>query len=423
MDKKQTTSIKVPRNSRPLYSQGGYSSGGALTLMSILKNVLLAEEAGSNQRADAGQKGHPFDMQACLELKEMQEHHSTCIDTKISSTVGVGHERDETHELLDELCEDSWQAVLNDAAEDYWGCGQGRIEVVRDGDEIVGLHHLPAPSTFIFQEEESHLWHYDVSPGGFMLPSRKFSRFGDRERVAEKYEQDVTEVSEVISFKRPSAQNRWYSSPDWLAAVPSIELMHCLRQHTFDFFLNRGVPEFMMFVTGHGLREEDWKEVEEIFQAQIGLGNSHKSAAFNWPSPEIKVQIEKLALEGKTDGQYNDIAEALAMSIVSAHKVPPLLAGIALPGKLGAANELPNALMAFQVLLIEQAQRMWSNTMDCTLGKKVLNGGLALKRGDFVFKKITDLIDLGQMDTVSRMKEPVASAQASGRKVEDGLKS
>jgi hypothetical protein len=430
----RTMSIRVERESRPLYELGSYSSGGGdVSLTQLLKANVLPDGGASKQGTNQGTVQHFFDVQATLELKEMQEHHSTCLDTKVASLVGVGHVNEATHTKLDELCEDSWQAVINDVAHDYWGVGMGYLEVVRDSadpnGEILGLHHLPAAEVWVNQELRRNHWHYDIlTPGTWTLGTKKFARFGDKQRFLETDIAQADEnlngetVSEVIAFKRPFSRHRHYSMPDWMAAVPSIELMHCLRQHTFDFFLNRGVPEFMMFVTGAALETKDWDEVRSVMRAQIGLGNSRKSAAFNWPHGDIKVQIEKLALEGKTDGSYNDMSEALALAIVSSHKVPPLLAGIQIPGKLGATNELPNALMAFQVLLIGPGQSSWQNTLGATLGDSSLSPGLGLSKDSFEFKSITDEIDLGAMDTVGRMRETVPEAEASGRKIEDGLK-
>ncbi len=102
--------------------------------------------------------------------------------------------------------------------------------------------------------------------------------------------------------------------------------------------------------------------------------------------------------------------------------MPPLLAGILIPGKLGATNELPNALLASQTLVCGQAQRNIKQILGKTLGNSALNGGLDLKIEDFAFRKISEEIDIGQMDTVSRMRETIPEAKKKGCKIEDGLK-
>jgi hypothetical protein len=59
------------------------------------------------------------------------------------------------------------------------------------------------------------------------------------------------------------------------------------------------------------------------------------------------------------------------MLIATAHGVPPLLANILLPGKIGAANEGPNALLLFQKRKLGQIQRTFSRILANTLGAGV----------------------------------------------------
>jgi len=411
-----------------------------------LIDVLLAKAVGdegdrSKQSVRKGRKEHPFDMQAVTEFQTANVHHSACLLSKAQATVGLGFvseeskaqeddqvprnkkkKRSKASKTLDKLCQVSFQDVLNDVAEDYWQIGNGYIEVVRDEQgNIVGLYHIPGYQVYVYVEDSLHNYHYKIEGEE---AERKFAVFGDlddfkkRQQVA-----DDTKVAEIIHFRRSSSLSKWYGFPDWLAAVTSIELMRALHQFTFDFFLNRGVPEIMLFLLGRKINEDDWAKIDTAMKANIGLKNSHKSMAVNLTDPDMTVQLEKLALDGKTDAKsYAEQADSLALEIVSGHRVPPLLAGIQIPGKLGATNELPNALMAFQLLVIGPAQSNWTTILDATLGDPELNGGLGMSEGDFIFNAITDEIDMGTMDTTSRMRETVPEAKAKGRDVSQGLK-
>jgi hypothetical protein len=124
--------------------------------------------------------------------------------------------------------------------------------------------------------------------------------------------------------------------------------------------------------------------------------------------------------------------DTLAMHIVSAHRVPPVLAGILVPGKLGANNELPNALAAFQALVMGPAQRNFSNVLAATLGNPEFNQGLGLTEKDFMgeegngFRTILEemgsgMAGLTEMDTMARMKEPIGEAVAGGRNLKAGV--
>src|SRR4030066_147961 len=89
--------------------------------------------------------------------------------------------------------------------------------------------------------------------GGDSAGSRIFVPFGEKEAYVARHsipEETAATISEVIHFRKPSSASRWYGVPDWLAAVPKIELSHCMDQFQLDFFTNRGVPEFMLFILG-----------------------------------------------------------------------------------------------------------------------------------------------------------------------------
>lgn len=437
--------IAIDHATRPIFGRS-YSDRSLFTR--IHKAEVDGERPPTGQRQVVGRREHPFDFAEALNLSVVNEHHSTCIETKVAATVGLGFvvdgddaeveetprrkfEQSTVDEELDALTNDSFQAVLSDACQDYWGVGNGYIEVVREGDQIVGLHHMPTTNTWAHVEDEFGEWHYVFR--GAAGAERHFARFGDRKGLIERGRsgdagfsigddgQDENTVSEVIHFRRPTSLDKWYGYPDWLAAVPSIELNQMMTQHRFDFFLNRGVPEFMLFIMGQQLSKDDWKKVEDAMRANIGLGNSHKSLALNLTNKDIQVTLEKLAMDSRNEDSFAKDKESIALSIVSAHRVPPLLAGIQIPGKLGATNELPNALMAFQLLVIGQAQKLFQRTLAMTLAGDD-NGGLSVAPEDFTFRRITDEIDLGTMDTTSRMRQTVPEARAEGRDMTEGVR-
>jgi len=335
---------------------------------------------------------------------------------------------------LDPLCSHSWADVLSSAGEDYEQLGNGFIEVVREGPngKIIGAHHLQAPSVHIHVENLLYDFHYEIdSPDSGI--TRRFAKFGDTASFQARYKYEGTgrsvpnapdnaPVSEVIHLRMPTSQNRWYGMPRWLAAVPSIELAQCLVQYKFDFFLNRGVPEFLLFLlTQSKLPEADWKSIETSLRANIGLGNSHKSMALNITDPEAQVILHKLNTDSKSEENFPQTKEVLATAIVTAHRVPPLLAGILIPGKLGSTNELPNALMAFQALVVGPNQRIIQQTFGKTLGSK--EAGLGLTLTDFESYTVLDEIDVGQASTIGQMRQPLPEAQAEGRDLSAGVKS
>lgn len=399
--------------------------------VSLLQTVLAKESldaSPSGQPVVTGMKSLPFDFRAAYQFKTHNIHHSTCIETTKQSIVGLGLEEEATEETLDDLCDVSFQEMIGDVAEDFVQVGNGYMEVVRaDGTEITGLHHIPSNDVRVFIENDQYDRHYRIRPLGhhnLTAGGTIFARFGDLEGLRQRMprETENKRVSEVIHFRRSTAMSRWYGFPRWIAATASIELVQALHQFNFDFFVNRGVPEFMLFIKGGKVDKGDWKKIEDALKAHIGIGNSHKTFALNLTNPDLEIQVERLNIEGRSDANvFKDMSEVLALNIVSAHGVPPLLAGILIPGKLGATNELPNALQAFQALEVGPSQKTFATTLGCTLGKDGV-GISGLGRQSFKFKRIVDEFDLGTMDTVARMRQTVPEAEAEGRDLDEGLR-
>ena len=446
---------RITRRQVPLYP----IQTGTESLLTTLQKAQASEVEASAQAVSTGRKELPFDIWQVLNFLNCNPHHARSLMAKSEAMVGLGfvppggeqddgfsqtmpgkrRERSKVSKALDPLCQISFQDVLNIVAQEFSSTGNGYIEVVRENNDpnsdIRGLYHMPAAHPRINIENDQYDFHYEVRSNG---PTREhnqvgtkiFARFGDLERVLANSDLrnkagSSSRIAELIHFRIPSSFSRWYGYPQWFSAVPSIEVAQALHQYYQDFFLNRGVPEFMLFAIGKKIAKKSWEAIDEALKAQIGLTNSHKSIAVNIQcSPEeLVIQVEKLAMESQTDAKaFTEMANTLSLEIVSAHGVPPLLAGIQIPGKLGATNELPNALMAFQLLCVGPSQNLMTSTLGCTLGNNKFNAGLALGEGDFNFRTITDELDLGAMDTMSRMRDPAMSPEGQDRDLQAGLK-
>lgn len=434
----------LSRDSIELYERA-INKGNNTTLASKLAKAASRSIAETSRGITTGLKPHPFDMSAVAAFMHANPYHSTCIATKVNSTVGLGfltkegeerqkqgikevraYEQSKVDEVLNQFCDISFQDVLTKSCDGFHQCANGLMEVRREKPTIkapiTGLHPIPPSEARIYVEEPTGTRHWQIN--GKEGNERHFAMFGDIDdfvRRQGKAKKDLGTVSEVIHFPEPSILSRWYGYPSWLSAVAFIELFQAVLQDKFDFHLNRGVPEFFMFILGAKLETEDWEKIENALKANIGIGNGHKSLALNIEKKDLEIQIEKLAVEKQGD-EFASMLETLALGIVSAHRVPPLLAGILIPGKLGATNELPNAMMAFQLLSVNQWQRTFQQTLGTTLGNKELVPNLDLELKDFTFNRITDQMDLGVMATVGGMRETLPQANAKGRDLKAGLK-
>lgn len=325
-------------------------------------------------------------------------------------------------EVLDPLCEGvgGFQSLLNQCGEDYENTGNAYIEVVRDRDgSITALWHVPAPQVFVVNEEEAPFFHFEVDNTDGHEGTLKYARFGELEDFKSRVNTEQKIVTELIHWKMPTAMSREYGLPSWLSCVGWLELAQKIMQYDFDYFNNRAVPDLMVIITGAALTKKQLDSMKSELALTVGSGNRHKTFFAAIPNAEAKIQVERLNADNRE--RFGDQWTAIQLNVVSTHRVPPLLAGVVLSGKMAAANELPNALVAFQTLYVQQQQRNIENTLSIALGDEE-KAGLGLTRDDFHFKQITDYYDMGQMDTMSRMRESAVSAAQNGRKLEDGLK-
>lgn len=427
----------------------------------VLLRKSMAQEDGSSVGEEPGEQPKPFDFHAAELFQAHNIHHSTCIRAKTRALVGLGHvseqdfaepepreydeggnempkpkrkpkEPSKVATALDPLCKFSWQHTLLQLAEDYWGKGNCFLEVVRSAPrtgKITGLHWLPARDVWIyFHEKTGTKVSYLVK--GRLGGDVRMRAFGDlsTDPKNSSYPAPLSTRSEVIHIAAPSTLDRVYGVPQWLSSGPLVELTQALHQHQFDFHVNRGVPEFLMLLSGGRVDKKTWAKIVETFDSWVGVGNSHKASVMNFPDPNIKPEVVKLAVDGIANGTFfRDMSETLSTSIVSAHGVPPSLAGILIPGKMGASNESSNAMMVFQTLEIGPEQEHFETMLGARLGDPQRNGGLALTRQDFELRTLTEEMAeamelLKPADTMQRMKQQLPEAASEGRNLKSGVK-
>lgn len=388
-----------------------------------------------------GVRHWPYDFVYLISLKDTNVHHSACLDAKVHSTVGLGFYTDDDEdvqskvdETLDPLCMETFRSVLTAATEDFWSVGVGYIEVVRGASgEVRGIHHMPCTNVWVEVEDNGYDYHYVIrnldnplQSSGNDLHAARWGRWAEMVSTGVS-ENDDKLVRELIALRKDTSRSRFYGWIDYMAAIPVMDLATETQQFQFDRHFNRGVPDLLMNIIGPAniISPAVKKELLAKFQRTLGSGNSHKTiiAHFAGSPDAVQVNVEKLAQENtsETDAYQTDIS-SYAQQILAAHRVPPVLAGVQIPGKMGAANETTNALLAFQLLCVGPAQKDIRTTLTNTLGKEL---GLTWK--DFRLNTIVGEFGLDQMmnnpgDTMGRMRESVPEAAASGRNLADGVK-
>jgi len=455
-------SSKDPKGTRAgVYSAPSYDLFNGAT-QNILQGINQAEPPESNQGNSTGINRNnyqvipqPFSFCKTIALKDISTHHAACIQSKKYSTVGLGfYGEDEisgsdttisdleseiaqaqknttvrdvvslltgnqkvnskVDDLLDPLTYFGFQNELMDMTEDFMDVGTGYLEVARDSEEnITGIRHVPvADLRPVIQGP--NLFYLYKNPNG---TDRYFAMYGQKDWLMANYPGGGTgqitreEVSEIIPFLMPSNRVKFYGYPDWLSAVVDIDLTAMSKQYKADFYSNRGVLDFMVSVTGTSMDDKQWSTLEGIVKGSVGAGRNFKSGVLNVSNENAKVQVDKLAMDMNTEEQFAKDNEVLSQNIVSAHRVPPLLANILIPGKLGASNEFVNALIGYQLLVIGPYQQIIQSQLGRTLGDQEHNGGLDLSADSFRLRTLTSQINITGLDAVSRSRSEAVTEE------------
>jgi hypothetical protein len=419
-------------------------------VMEAVEQTTPEEQAAQDQAnvdADRELKAKEIDVKAKSLVKPKGPIKKAVVEQpKVNVLTGETEteDRSKVATTLDPLCAQSFQDVITDVAEDFWQTGNGYIEVVRDADGTpIALYHAPAKDVYVVVEDDLGRTHYEVTASDGSSFTRKFAKYGDRDGLIKRgsggrllggtvsvpTKTDLlptvgrpkkgprqNRLNELVHFRRPTSFSKFYGFPDWLACVLAMELKQCSTQHLYDLFLNRGVPELLICLSGGTVPKDEWEAFKRNLRSHQGMKNSHKTMAFNVGQPNVKLEVHKLAMEGQGEELYLQLADVLASEVVSAHGVPPLLAGIQIPGKLGANNELPNSLLAFQLLRCGPAQEVFETTLINTLGRDFPELGPK----EWKLRSILEKFDLQKAATMSSMREPMAQAQARGRDMKAG---
>ena len=411
----------------------------------------------------------PVDIIAARALKDISPHHASCLQSILNAMVGLGFVSDgedvqkkkddattstagaedqiislltgesfiesKADKILDPLTIEGFALELSRAVEDFLDGGTGYLEVVRDtGNNIVGINWIPYEDIIVATVKDADgrtrvLYNYKSRSTTLNSTIRRYSMFGlnNRKWVFDTfYSNDtnikVENVSEVIAFKAPSNKSKYYGYPGWLSAASLITLLALSMQYKSDFYTNRGVLAYILAIIGP-IESEAWEKIKTSVQGSVGGGNNFRNMAINLTNEESKVDLHKLASTDKTELQFSKDIEVYAQNIVSAHRVPPVLANILIPGKLGATNEAVQALVSFQLLNVGPKQNIVQQTLGRTLGGD--EGILTLKPEDFRLRKITSQFNIAGLDTVGRMREEAVSAtneDGSQRDVSQGVR-
>ncbi|MGD8720024.1 MAG: phage portal protein [Candidatus Zixiibacteriota bacterium] len=304
----------------------------------------------------------PYDLAELAKYPEMNSTLRGCVGAMVTNVVGQGFEFVPAHEDVDpdkgeakkelerlqalfpgeegEIVIDPrhrlpFVEIAGRWLTDDLVLGNGYLEVLRNAkDEIDGFAHLPGHTMRVRPR------------GGFVqIRSGKkvyFKEFGDERNIdyetgKEGAEDPARRANEVIHILEYSSRSDYYGIPKYVSATPAILGSREAAEYNYYFFVNNGVPRFVVLVNGGALSKDSEKYIREYLEANTrGVTNAHKvlvlEAALNdqlaaRTNNRVTIRLEKLTVGVAEDASFLKYREANDDEVRGTFRLHPIFLG------------------------------------------------------------------------------------------------
>ncbi len=298
---------------------------------------LISKQAESKKLVTA-----PYSMGKLLNLMDLDEYHSGCIDALTMATVmKFDCKNNQVKAWMESAefpaCEDQ-TTILAEMMKFYLACGNGFLIKMRNVQgQWVGLERM-LPS------EAQIIENYDDS--GFFKP--------DYIQVKNNLKKDFVYADIVHIKKSTHRSNAW-----GLACLPiaiNIEILGEIKTFDYNNFKNGLMIDYFVIVEGGTLRDgaavdEDgnevisdaYTEIEKELTEVKGNAKSHSTVLIESENKDVKIRLEPLRQQDR-EGGFMNLKKDLRDGILAYHRVPARIVSQLIPGQLGGDNRSDMAM-------------------------------------------------------------------------------
>ena len=327
----------------------------------------------------------PYSMSKLLNLLDMDEYHSGCIDALSMATVMQFECKNKQVAAWMEAaefpaCEDQ-TTILAEMIKFYLACGNGFLIKMRNPQgDWMGLERM-LPSEVQIVEN------YDKF--GFFRP--------DYIQVKNNQKKDFA-YADIIHIKKST-----HKSNAWgLACLPiaiNIEILGEIKIFDYNNFKNGLMIDYFVIVEGGTLRDgtvtdeqgnevltDAYTEIEKALTEVKGNAKSHSTVLIESESRDVKIRLEPLRQQDR-EGGFLSLKKDLREGILAYHRVPARIVSQLIPGQLGGDNRSDMA-MFYQFVV-----RPLQNRLALALANEFnFDFGWSVKPEDFNFGNLTEVL-------------------------------
>jgi len=327
----------------------------------------------------------PYSMSKLLNLLDMDEYHSGCIDALSMATVMQFECKNKQVAAWMEAaefpaCEDQ-TTILAEMIKFYLACGNGFLIKMRNPQgDWMGLERM-LPSEVQIVEN------YDKF--GFFRP--------DYIQVKNNQKKDFAYADIVHIKKSTHRSNAW-----GLACLPiaiNIEILGEIKTFDYNNFKNGLMIDYFVIVEGGTLRDgtvtdeqgnevltDAYTEIEKALTEVKGNAKSHSTVLIESESRDVKIRLEPLRQQDR-EGGFLSLKKDLREGILAYHRVPARIVSQLIPGQLGGDNRSDMAM--FYHFVIKPLQERLALTLAIEFNYEF---GWKVKPEDFNFGNLTEIL-------------------------------
>jgi hypothetical protein len=327
----------------------------------------------------------PYSMSKLLNLLDMDEYHSGCIDALSMATVMQFECKNKQVAAWMEAaefpaCEDQ-TTILAEMIKFYLACGNGFLIKMRNAQgQWMGLERM-LPSEVQIVEN------YDKF--GFFRP--------DYIQVKNNQKKDFAYADIVHIKKSTHRSNAW-----GLACLPiaiNIEILGEIKTFDYNNFKNGLMIDYFVIVEGGTLRDgtvtdeqgnevltDAYTEIEKALTEVKGNAKSHSTVLIESESRDVKIRLEPLRQQDR-EGGFLGLKKDLREGILAYHRVPARIVSQLIPGQLGGDNS--SDMRMFYHFVVKPLQ----NRLALALANEFnFDFGWSVKPEDFNFGNLTEVL-------------------------------
>ncbi len=278
----------------------------------------------------------PYSMGKLLNLLDLDEYHSGCIDALTMATVmQVECKNSQVKAWMEAAefpgCEDQ-TTILAEFIKYYLACGNGFLIKMRNAQGAwVGLERMLPSEVQIIEKYDGF---------GFFRPDYIQTKNNQKTDFA---------YADVVHMKKSTHRsNAW-----GLACLPvaiNIEILGEVKTFDYNNFKNGLMVDYFVIVEGGTLRDgtvtdeagnevitDAYREIERVLQEVKGNAKSHSTVLIESESRDVKIRLEPLRQETR-EGGFLSLKKDLREGILAYHRVPARIVSQLIPGQLGGDN-------------------------------------------------------------------------------------